>query len=169
MSLVSNASTLILLAKIDLLRLWLDQGIIIVIPREVEEETVVGQEGYDARLIAKCIEEKRIVVERAPSEKIHQALREFHMDLGEAAAYALFNLRKHSALMTDDGELIKLCRLQGIEFMGALAIVLALFSKKVIAKEEALNKMEQLRHFGRYSKEVYNYYTTQVQGGEKWR
>lgn len=169
MGIVSNASTLILLAKTDLLRLWLGQIKTLVIPPEVQEETTAHQEGYDARLIAQCINEKKIIVEEAPKEKIRSALREFHLGIGEAAAYALFNREKYQAIMTDDGELIKLCRLENIEYMGALAIVLAMFRKGIIAREEALDKMEQLRRWGRYSKEVYEYYYHHVQEGGIWK
>ena len=38
------------------------------------------------------------------------------LDEGEAATYALFNDKRHKAILTDDGELIKLCKLEKVPF-----------------------------------------------------
>ena len=159
---VSNASTLILLAKTSLLQVWLEQ-IDIVIPNEVYDEAVLGRESYDARLIKKFVEEKQIVVGSASKDCLGAVLHEFSLDIGEAAAYALFDAKKHSAIMTDDAELIKLCKLEGISFVCAMAIVTALYQKGVLSQQVALEKLERLCEIGRYSKEIYNYFKSIVE------
>lgn len=162
--LVSNSSTLILLAKISLLETWLSQCYGITIPEEVFSEAVLGREEFDARLIKKLVEENKIKVEHAEREITRKAMIEFRLDLGEAAAFALCNPKKYQAIMTDDGELIKLCRLEKIEFINALSIVVGLYQKKIIEKETALEKLDRLKIIGRYSKEIFSYFRSKVEG-----
>lgn len=159
---VSNASTLILLAKASVLQIWLEQ-IDVIIPTEVYDETVLGKESFDARLIKKLVEERKIVVSKVSNDCLKMALREFRMDIGEAAAYALFDTKKHSAIMTDDAELIKLCKLEGINFVCAMAIVTALYQKGILNKQAALEKLKKLSEIGRYSKEIHDYFQSIVE------
>ena len=84
------------------------------------------------------------------------------MDEGEASTFALYDKRKHKAILTDDRELIKLCKINNIKFISAMAIVVVLFRKKCISKDEALEKMEKLQGYGRYSNEIYNYFKNMV-------
>jgi predicted nucleic acid-binding protein len=59
--LVSNASTLILLAKVGLLRTFLNEFGEITIPEEVEKE-ITGGNTFDSKLLKKEIEDKHIIV-----------------------------------------------------------------------------------------------------------
>lgn len=65
-------------------------------------------------------------------------LSQFRLDEGEAATYALFDAKRHKAILTDDGELIKL------------------------SKKEALSKLENLHGIGRYSKGLYEHFKSEV-------
>ncbi len=49
------------------------------------------------------------------------------MHEGEAEAFVLHNEYGAKAILTDDGELIKLCRLFEIPFINALAIITRMF------------------------------------------
>ena len=64
--------------------------------------------------------------------------------------------------MTDDKELIKLCKVEGVKFASAMAIIVMFFIKRIINKNEALDKMEKLQGYGRYSNEIYNYFKNMV-------
>lgn len=165
MNIVSNASTLILLARSTLLQIWLEH-VQIIIPIEVHDETILGKETYDARLIKKLVDEKSILVQSAPKAKIESVMKDFRLDIGEAAAYALFDNKKHTAIMTDDAELIKLCKLEGIDFVGAMGIVVALYNKHILNKVEALEKLDKLHEIGRYSQEIYSYFRNLIEGGQ---
>ena len=161
--LVSNTSTLVLLAKIDCLEAFISISPSIVIPTQVKEEALFEKDSYYARLIKKFIQLKKILILSADKTQINEIMSEFKLDEGEAAAYALFDNRKHKAILTDDGELIKLCKLQKVPFICAMAVVIRLFEIKKLSKKEALNKLEDLHKIGRYSEKLYEYFKSEVE------
>ncbi|MBN1502938.1 hypothetical protein JW930_05320 [Candidatus Woesearchaeota archaeon] len=159
---VSNSSTLILLAKISSLRSFLEIGKKITIPNQVYDEFIKKKESFDAKLIQKEIENQKIKIEDVKKEKYHSYQEEFRLHEGEAAAYALFKKDKFRAILTDDGELIKLCKIEEAPFICSMAIVFLLYKNSKISKEEALEKIEKLYDIGRYSKEIYDYFLQKV-------
>ena len=46
--------------------------------------------------------------------------------------------------------------------MCAMAVVIRLFEKKKISKDDALGKLENLHKIGRYTKEIYEYFKSKV-------
>ena len=106
--LVSNTSTLVLLAKIGCLEAFIGISPVIEIPNQVKKEALFDKDSYYAKLIEKLIDEKKIKVIQVNKLKLDGILSQFRLDEGEAAAFALFNKKKHKAILTDDGELIKL-------------------------------------------------------------
>ena len=162
MIVVSNTSTLILLAKIDMLGIWREQVANIIIPPDVMHEVQQKREEYDARLIAKYVQEGKITIEKPALERVRAAIHSFRLDVGEAAAYALFNPKKHHALMTDDGELIKLCKLEGIPYIGALAIVVWVWERQKINTDTARDTIEKLRTIGRYRQDIITHFLSKL-------
>lgn len=160
--LVSNTSTLVLLAKVGCLEQLISISPKIEMPSQVKEEALFGRESYDARFIHQLIVEGKIGVVKVEPQKIKGILSEFRLDAGEAAAYVLFDAKKHKAILTDDGELIKLCKLQNIPFVCAMAVVMRLYEKKMLTTEKALEKLGELNTIGRYSKELYEYFKREV-------
>lgn len=160
--LVSNSSTLILLAKISLLRKFLENSPDIFVPEEVRNE-MLNSNSLDAKIIEKEITEKNILVEKADRKTVQNIMKDFRLDEGEAAAFSLYKKEKHKLIITDDGELIKLCKIQNIKFSCAIAITLRLYQKKSITKQEALEKMKKLDEIGRYSKSIYEYHINEVE------
>ncbi|MFH0875551.1 MAG: hypothetical protein V1859_06430 [archaeon] len=159
---VSNTSTLILLAKIGLLRKFLEGKHEVIIPQEVYIEFIEKENSFDAKLIKKEIDEKRIYVKTCDKKIYSNILREFRLHEGEAAAYSLFDVNKHKAILTDDGELIKLCRLSQIPFVCSMAIVINLYKNEKITKAQAKEKIDMLFTIGRYSKDIYEYFIKEV-------
>jgi len=157
---ISNSSTLILLAKINTLRTFLENCDSIIIPEEVYQESVKNKNSFDALLIAKEIGNK-IKIQKT-NKKTEQIQKQFRMDIGEAAAYLLYDPKLHKAILTDDRELIKLCKIENIPFICAIAIVVQLHKNKKITKEECLEKMAKLETIGRYSKEIVDYFESEV-------
>ena len=160
--LVSNTSTLVLLAKIGCLEEFIEITPVIEIPSDVKCEALFEKESYYARLIEKFIDEKKIKVVVVRDKIIQKVMAEFRLDKGEAAAYAMFNSKMHKAIMTDDGELIKLCKLEKIPFICAMAIVIRLYEKRVLSKEKTIVKLEELYKIGRYSKDIYEHFKLEV-------
>ena len=160
--LVSNTSTLVLLAKVDCLEAFIDFSPTIEIPSQVKEEALFERDSYYSRVIRKFIESEKIKVKRINEVKLKIVLSEFRLDEGEAAAYLLFDNKKHNAILTDDGELIKLCKLQNIPFICAMAIIIRMYEKKLLTKNKTLEKLEELNKIGRYSKEIYKHFMMEV-------
>ena len=160
--LVSNTSTLVLLAKVGCLEKFIEISPIIEIPVQVKKEALFERDSYYAKLIEKLIQEKKIRIVPADKDKLIKITSEFRLDDGEAAAYLMFDNKKHKAILTDDGELIKLCKLQEIQFICAMAIIIRLCERKKLSKQETLNKLEELYKIGRYSEKLYEYFKAEV-------
>ncbi len=157
---VSNASALILIAKAGAIRKFLNEYGEIAIPREVENEISEGGT-FDSKLLKKEIEDKHIVVKVIKSST-SKVLKEFKIHKGEAEVFILYNECNAKAILTDDGELIKLCRLFEIPFINALAIITRMYEKGVLTQTEACEYLQKLNDYGRYSKEVYDYFKQEV-------
>ena len=162
---VSNTSTLILLAKANSLYILLDYIKKISIPKIVYNEIFDKKDSFEVLSIIKEIKKKRIVLVDVDEKSYSSVLNQFKLDKGEAAAYALLKKIKGKAILTDDGELIKLCKIENIPFINAMAVIVKLFKKKKLAKEDALEKLEKLYGYGRYSKDIYDYFKSEV----KWK
>ncbi len=157
---VSNASTLILLAKTGVIRKFLNKYGKITIPVEVEKEITEGKT-FDSKILEKEIDDDHIIVMaiRSNTEKV---MKEFRIHKGEAAAFILYKECNTKAILTDDGELIKLCKLFEIPFINALAIIVRMFEKGALTQIEACEYLKKLNDYGRYSKEIYNYFKQEV-------
>ncbi len=158
--LVSNASTLILLAKVSVLSKFLNEFGEIAIPEEVKKEIAEGNT-FDSKLLKKEIEDNHILV-KAIKSNTSNITKEFRMHRGEAEAYILYSECNAKAILTDDGELIKLCKLFDIPFINALAIITRMFERGILTHEEACEYLQKLNDYGRYSKEIYNYFKQEV-------
>ena len=159
---VSNTSTLVLLAKVSCLEIFIEIAPTIEIPVQVKKEALFEKDSYYARLIQKLIEEKKIKIIPINKTRVIKIISQFRLDEGEAAAYALFDNKKHNAILTDDGELIKLCKLEKVPFTTAMAIIIRLFEKRKLSKEETLKKLEELHKIGRYSEKLYKQFKMEV-------
>lgn len=159
--LVSNSSTIILIAKITILPKFLDTVKAIVVTDTVHEE-ILKKDSFENLIIKKEIEKSRIKIQTIGPRHYLNLSKEFKLDGGEASTFALCASKKHKGILTDDKELIKLCKIEGVAFTSAMAIIVSLFNKKIISKNEALEKLEKLQSYGRYSDEIYNYFKNMV-------
>lgn len=147
---VLDSSTLILLAKCDLLPL-LAEKTPLAIPPEVESEVLVKPELYDAQTIAAAIRQDKIKVikpKHAHDRKRIEA--DFGLDSGEAAALILAQ-EKGVPVGTDDWPAIKAAKIMGIPFLTAVHVLLELHLKGRISRDSALAKLERLGKVGRYN------------------
>ncbi|MBI4895606.1 MAG: hypothetical protein HY831_03890 [Candidatus Aenigmarchaeota archaeon] len=162
--LVSNTSTLVLLAKMNLLEKFLDISPKIAIPSQVKEEYSFEKDSYYAKIIDKMIEKKKIVVYDVDNKMLYEILKNFKLDLGEAAAYCLYKKGSFKAVLTDDKELIKLCKLEKVPFLCALAILVQMHKEKVLNKKDMEEKLGELISIARYSKDIVEYFTKELKG-----
>jgi len=154
---VFDSSTLILIAKIELLDLLLREiGMEVAIPRAVEEECCGGKKTLDALMIQKAVDESRIKVRTVKNRKLVRKLEEdFSMGRGESEAIALALQEKARLVAIDDKRGINACKLTGIPFTTAIAILLRSREKGLIDRNEALTRLSSLARHGRYKSSIF--------------
>ncbi len=153
---VFDSSTLILTAKIELLDLFLSEiGIEVAIPRAVEEECCGGKKTLDALMIQKAVDESRITVRSVKNRKLVLKLEaDFSMGRGESEAIALALQEKARLVGIDDKRGINACKLTGVPFTTAIAILLRSRQKGLIEKDDALARLSSLARHGRYKSSI---------------
>jgi len=153
---VFDASTLILLAKAELLEEFLEASDMkAVVPREVAREACEVKETFDALLIQRLIDEKKIAVEALKDRALFEKLRrELRLGAGEAEAIALAVGKKARIVATDDRNAINACKLARIPFTSALAVLVRMYGQRAIGKQDALVKLATLEREGRYRKTI---------------
>ena len=153
---VFDASTLILLAKCDLLEEFLrESNLKAVIPAEVAREACGERQSFDALLIQRLIGEKRIVIEPLRRRALYEKLRrELGLGGGEAEAIALAVAKGAKLVATDDKKAINACKLARMPFTSALAVLVRMYEKGVLGSEEGLRKLAVLEREGRYKRNM---------------
>ena len=162
MKIVFDASTLILLAKIELLR-EITEEINVIIPEKVKSECLL-KEGMDATLISTLIRETKIIVKKAGNaEAIKKIQHDFRIGTGEAEALWLAR-RLDCAIAVDDGPTIKACKVIGQRFITAIHFLLNLVSENRLELPMALVKLEKLSIYGRYNRRIIEDATRRLKG-----
>jgi predicted nucleic acid-binding protein len=151
---VLDSSTIILLAKIELLDIFIDgyEGDIII-AKEVEKESTI-KSTFDSLLIKKRIEERKIQVKNVQDNRVGKLMNDFNINAGEAESIMLALKVKARIMGTDDKNAINACRLLKIPFTTAIDVLIRAGEKNLITKEESYSKLTQLSRFGRYRKEI---------------
>lgn len=145
---IFDASTLILLAKIDLLQLVLNKYMG-AIPEIVKKE-VEYKEAIDTKAIIHQINVGKLIVTKNPAKnKIEHILKDFPLGRGETAAL-IIAIEKDNAVATDDGLAIKVCKIFNIKFITAVHFLI----KSGLDKSRALAKLDLLKKYGRYSQKI---------------
>ncbi|MBI3583325.1 MAG: hypothetical protein HY096_05155 [Nitrospinae bacterium] len=163
---VFDSSTLILLAKIDILELFISNfhGKVLI-PEKVRLEVFAGS-GEERLLIGKLMEDKRIMTLKVRnSRQIKKLMDDFNIDAGEAEALTLAIQEGANIVATDDRNAIRACKLLNIDFITAVAVLIRAVEKTLIGKDEAIIKLQKLQSVGRYSKEIINDAIKQINGG----
>lgn len=148
-----DASTLILLAKVSILR-EVTTHHKSIIPPIIQRECTIEPEREDAKLIAQLIEEGTLLIgEPEQQAKISKLVEDFQLDYGEATAL-LLALEKKAALATDDLLARKACRILRIRSIIAVAFLERLVQRGIISPKLALEKLKKFKRYGRYKAET---------------
>ncbi len=153
---VFDASTLILIAKAELLEPFL-AGIKlgVAIPGEVEKECCGSKKTLDALMIQKAVDESKIEVVAVKNRRLVAKLRgDFSLGKGEAEAIALALNEKAQLLGIDDKNGINACKLLGIAFTTAVGILIRSREKGLLEGPDALAKLAVLAKSGRYKDSI---------------
>lgn len=153
---VFDASTLILLAKLDLLETFVNsyRGEV-VIPTTVRAEAVPPGSRADAIVIRRTIANRRITVRKARSvAKVRRLMADFALGRGEAEALVLALETGSHHLATDDRNAMTACRALGLEAVSALAVLVRARQKGQLSQEKAEGCLKDLAKYGRYAANV---------------
>ena len=153
---VFDSSTLILMAKIELLDPFLASvESPVAIPPEVVRECCGVKKTLDALMIQKALEESKIEVVPVKNHKIMARLQaDFSLGKGEAEAVALALKEKAQVLGIDDKNGINASKLLGIPFTTAVGILVRTRGRGLINHREALAKLAMLAEYGRYKSSI---------------
>lgn len=164
---IFDASTLILLAKISLLELFvMNFAGEVLIPEKVRDEVYFGK-SEETPLLRKLIEIKKIrVAKTADDRQAKKLILDFNIDSGEAEAILLALKKKGSLVGTDDRNAIRACKILNIHFTTAIAILIRVFEKQLIDKNEALRKLQKLDTVARYHRTIIEDAQEQIKGGD---
>jgi len=163
---ISDSSTLILLAKCELIELFVS-GFSLIIPETVYDETIrkgmeIGK--YDAYLLEKLVYDEKIQVKQTNNESLRKIQDFFSIHSGESDAIALCLDLNVKYLLCDDKKAINACRILGIKFLTALDILLAMHTNNLISNEKANVSLDRLEEFGWYNKELINRIRSEING-----
>ena len=165
MKIVFDASTLILLAKVSLLR-EVSSVIEIIIPLEVEREAII-KKTEDAELIALLIQERKISMQKADEAKAIKKLQiDFRLAKGEAEALWLARKQRYP-IAIDDGPGIRASKVLGLRFLTAAHLLLHLTFENKLSSELAQEKLAMLIKYGRYNKRIIQDTMNRLQEGRK--
>lgn len=164
-----DASTLILLAKIEMLDIFLaDVGRKVAIPVKVKEEVLTGSTPDDP-VIAKLVQDRRIDVLKAKDRKLVRRLMEdFNIDEGEAEMLTLAIQEKAFLVATDDKNAIKACKIMKLDFTTAISILVRACEKGLIESDGAFAKLQKLQSFARYHKTIIETAKNQIEGAGQY-
>lgn len=149
---VADSSTLILLSKCSLLKLFCTSFEVIA-PSSVINETAsenLARNYPDAALIKDLVSEGVLKIEQTETE-IQLPITLHH---GEKDAITLAFKSQDTMLATDDGKAIKAARFLDIPFIISPKIVVDLFRLQKIPLEKARHAVEKLGTIGRHSPEI---------------
>ena len=164
---IFDASTLILLAKIGLLELFIStfQGRV-AIPKKVKSEVCV--QGREERpLVESLIKQGKIEILTAknPRQK-RKLMADFNIDEGEAEALLLAIQTTAKSIATDDRNAIRASKLLKIDFITAIGFLIRAHEKHLVDRDEALTKLQSLQVIGSYSKIILKDAKNRIEGGE---
>jgi len=153
---VFDASTLILITKVELLDLFLGNvGVAVAIPAEVARECCGSKKAMDAVMIQKAVEESRIKARVVKDRRLVAKLQaDFSLGKGEAETIALAVSEKAQLTGMDDKNGINACKLLGLAFTTAVGILIGIREKGLVEGPEAFEKLARLAEYGRYKSSI---------------
>jgi predicted nucleic acid-binding protein len=163
---IFDSSTLILLAKAELLDIFLDDfSGTPLLPIAVEEESTCDLSRPDGLLIRQRIREGLLAVEGIREPQVCARLaQDFRLGLGEAEALGLALEKQEAVIATDDRNAIQACKVLRIRFVTSLGILVRAVEKGLLTRNDGLRVMERLRSYGRFRDQMIEEVARQIGG-----
>lgn len=158
MTFVSDATSLILLAKVGLLDLFANRNSVVV-PQHVFDEVVKGKDKgrVDAFLVERLRDEKKLSITFPKEETKAEIQRLFGIKGGELDVLAI-SLETKATILTDDKKCLNAAKALKLGFITTLDAVVALCKKGALSREKALKCVELLEEYGWYSRNLIKSY-----------
>jgi|SRR3989338_5580748 len=153
---VSDSSSIVLLAKTNTLYAVL-KGNVIHIPEKVYDESVKAalEKGHpDAYIINEAVMQNHIKIIKAKPETAERIQRLFGISRGENETVSVAIDQNAELVLSDDKKCIRVCASLGIPYATTPDIIVALYRKKRLSKENAKKSLENLRRIGWYKKDI---------------
>lgn len=163
---VFDSSTLILLAKISLLRDVAGETKCII--TDVVERECIKKDTYDSKIIKELVKEEILGVVNVKSNEFSKIVDDFGIQAGEASSFALAIKEKY-ILATDDKSAIKACVILNTDFTTAIHFVVRSYKRGIIDKETALAKISSLEVHGRYKPQMIEDAKQRIEGDSNER
>lgn len=155
---VADASSIILLSKIGLLKVAVNE-LRIVIPKRVYDEVLAGKEKgrLDAIETEKLVNDKKITVVEASAKQKGYVKKISGLFAGENEVIA-YAKSETLDVLTDDKKCINAAKSFGLKFMTTLDIVIEFHKKGLIKKEDAIECINKLENYRWYKHNVLDMY-----------
>lgn len=163
---IFDASTLILLARIEVLEVFVSsfEGEVLI-PETVRTE-ILKEDKEEVPLIKALISNKKIQISRLKDEKqTRKLMNDFSIAAGEAEAIVIALKRGAHTVATDDRNAMRACKMLRLEFITAITVLIRAVEKGFISREEAMSKLQKLQSIGRYNKAIIEDAAKQIEGG----
>lgn len=158
MTIIADATALILLGKLSVLEMFVKRNDMII-PKIVYEEVIKGKEKgrKDSFIVEKLVQEGKLNV-KIPNKSIKDYISKlFNIKGGELDVISLAYKTKHT-ILSDDKKCLNSAKVLEIDFIISLDIIIVFCKKKIITKQKALEYIELLEEYGWYNKNLIKNY-----------
>ena len=150
MKIAIDSCSIILLAKATVLEA-LSNKYNLFIPEKVYEEILKGKDKnfIDALLTERLVKEKKINIKKVLNNILKKKLiQDFNLGIGEAETLALVMENQCEAIITDNKQGRKSAAIYGLDLVGSIDAVIALYKLHLIDKDKTIDGLKKLREFG---------------------
>lgn len=158
MTIIADATALILLTKVTILGTFVNRNPVIT-SKMVYEEVIIGKEKgrKDSIIVERLVEENKLKL-RVPNRSIRNKIEKlFNLKAGELDVISLAYKTKNM-ILSDDKKCLNAANGLGIKFITSLDIIVTLYKKSIITKEKTITCIEELEEYGWYSKDLIKSY-----------
>lgn len=158
MTIIADATALILLAKVSVLETFVKRNNVVT-SKIVYEEVIKGKSigRFDSILVEKLVREEKLKI-KVPNISIKNNIQKlFNLKAGELEIVALA-YKTTDTILSDDKKCLTATKALGIGYINSLDVITILFKKKAITKEKAFKCIEELEEYGWYAKNLIKIY-----------
>lgn len=149
---IMDSSSLILLAKMEALDKMLKSIRETVMIGEQVYKEVTAKDTFDAKLITSRVKEGIIEIRKMRKMQLFKdVMKDFGCGAGEAESITL-SIESGEGIATDDKKAINACKLLKVRWATTADLLVEMYDKKKITKEEALAYADRLEKYGWYGR-----------------